>query len=90
MARVQPCGKNLLVRIIKTSSDNRRGGIIIPDSVMLTQEEGEVVAVSPKVPISVGVRVVFPKKVGHPMTVDGDTDYVMLKHKELLAIILKD
>jgi chaperonin GroES len=73
-----------------------RGGIIIPDSAKEKPQESEVFAVGPgklnedgsrsPMDVKVGDRVLTGKYSGSEIKID-DTDYVILREDEILAVL---
>ncbi len=73
-----------------------RGGIIIPDTAKEKPQESEVVAVGPgklnedgsrsPMDVKVGDRVLTGKYSGSEIKID-DTDYVILREDEILAVL---
>ena len=78
------------------ASEERRGGIIIPDSAKEKPQQAEVKAVGngklldtgERVPVEVkaGDRILFGKYSGSEIKIDGQ-DYLILKEDEILGVI---
>ncbi len=93
--KVRPLHDRVLVQRID-STEEVRGGIIIPDSAKEKPQEAMVVAVGPgklddsgnRSPMDVkdGDRVLIGKYSGSEIKVDGD-DYVILREDEILGVI---
>lgn len=93
--KVKPLYDRILVKRIE-EKEQRRGGIIIPDSAKEKPMEGKVIAVGSgrmekdgkKAPleVKVGDRVLFGKYAGQEIKIE-DIEHVILKEDEVLGII---
>ncbi|MCH7780200.1 MAG: co-chaperone GroES [Acidobacteria bacterium] len=93
--KVKPLYDRVLVRRIE-EKEQRRGGIIIPDSAKEKPMEGKVVAVGTgrlnedgsRAPLEVktGDRVLFGKYAGQEIKIN-DKEHVIIKEDEVLGII---
>jgi chaperonin GroES len=93
--KVKPLYDRLIVKRLE-EKEQRRGGIIIPDTAKEKPMEGKVIAVgSGKVneegkrtamEVKVGDRVLFGKYAGTEIKID-DKDHVILREDEVLGII---
>jgi chaperonin GroES len=93
--KVKPLYDRLIVKRIE-EKEQRRGGIIIPDSAKEKPMEGKIVAVGAgrinkdgsRTPLEVkaGDRVLFGKYAGQEIKID-DKEHVILKEDEVLGII---
>jgi chaperonin GroES len=93
--KVKPLYDRLLVKRIE-EKEQRRGGIIIPDTAKEKPMEGKVIAVGSgriqkdgsraKLEVKVGDRVLFGKYAGQEIKID-DKEHVILKEDEVLGII---
>jgi chaperonin GroES len=93
--KVKPLYDRLLVKRIE-EKEQRRGGIIIPDTAKEKPMEGKVVAVGAgrlnkdgsRAPLEVkaGDRVLFGKYAGQEIKID-DKEHVIVKEDEVLGII---
>ncbi|TDI48839.1 MAG: co-chaperone GroES [Acidobacteria bacterium] len=93
--KVKPLYDRVLVRRIE-EKEQRRGGIIIPDSAKEKPMEGKVVAVGSgrlnedgsRAPLEVktGDRVLFGKYAGQEIKIN-DKEHVIIKEDEVLGII---
>lgn len=91
---LKPLADRVVVRAIE-AEDKTAGGIILPDSAKDRPQEGEVVAVGPgraldngtrlAPEVKVGDRVIFTKYGGTEVK-EGDTEYLILRESDLLAI----
>jgi chaperonin GroES len=92
---IRPLHDRVLVKRIELQ-EQVRGGIIIPDTAKEKPQEAEVVAVGPgklsddgkRTPLEVqpGDRVLMGKYSGSEIKLD-DTDYVICREDEILAVI---
>jgi len=92
--KVQPLYDRILLKRIETK-EQKKGGIIIPDSAKEKPMEGKVIAVGAgriekgeRVPLEVkaGDTVLFGKYAGTEIKID-DTEHVILREDEVLGII---
>lgn len=93
--KVTPLYDRILVKRLEPS-EQKRGGIIIPDTAKEKPQEGEVVAVGAgklddtgkRVPLEVkaGDRVLFGKYAGTEINID-DTEHLILREEEVLGIL---
>ena len=93
--KVKPLYDRLLIKRIE-EKEQRKGGIIIPDTAKEKPMEGKVIAVGSgrvlkdgsrvKLEVKVGDRVLFGKYAGQEIKID-DTEHVILKEDEVLGII---
>ena len=93
--KVKPLYDRVLVKRIE-EKEQRRGGIIIPDSAKEKPREGKVVAVGAgriskdgkrvKLELKAGDRVLFGKYAGQEIKID-DKEHVIIKEEEVLGII---
>jgi len=92
---IRPLHDRVLVKRIELE-EQVRGGIIIPDTAKEKPQEAEVVAVGPgkltdegkRTPLEVqpGDRILMGKYSGSEIKID-DTDYVICREDEILAVI---
>ncbi len=93
--KVKPLADRLLVRRIE-EKEQKKGGIIIPDSAKEKPMEGKVIAVGSgktekdgkKTPleVKVGDRILFGKYAGNEIKID-DKEHVILREDEILAVV---
>jgi chaperonin GroES len=93
--KVKPLSDRVLVQRIE-EKEQRRGGIIIPDSAKEKPMEGKVIAVGSgrmekdgkRVPLEVksGDKILFGKYAGQEIKID-DIEHVILREEEVLGII---
>ena len=93
--KVKPLYDRVLVKRIE-EKEQRRGGIIIPDTAKEKPMEGKVVAVGAgrlnkdgsraKLELKAGDRVLFGKYAGQEIKID-DKEHVIIKEDEVLGII---
>ena len=93
--KVQPLYDRVLLKRIETKGDQKKGGIIIPDTAKEKPMEGKVIAVGSgriekgkRIPleVKVGDTVLFGKYAGTEIKID-DTEHVILREDEVLGII---
>jgi chaperonin GroES len=92
---IRPLHDRVLVKRVELQ-EQVRGGIIIPDTAKEKPQEAEVVAVGPgklnddgkRTPLEVqpGDRILMGKYSGSEIKID-DTDYVICREDEILAVI---
>ena len=92
---VKPLSDRILVRRLE-EQEQKRGGIIIPDTAKEKPQEAEVIAVGPgkltddgkrsPMDVQTGDRILMGKYSGSEIKID-DTDYVILREDEILAVI---
>lgn len=93
--KVRPLGDRVLVRPLE-SKEQKRGGIIIPDTAKEKPQEGEVVAVGKgkvsddgkvlPMDVKAGDRVLFGKYSGTELKID-DVEYLIMHQDDLLGIL---
>lgn len=93
--KVKPLYDRLIVKRIE-EKEQRKGGIIIPDSAKEKPMEGKVIAVGSgriekdgsrgKLEVKVGDRVLFGKYSGTEIKIE-DKEHVILREDEVLGII---
>ena len=93
--KVKPLYDRVLVKRVE-ESEQRRGGIIIPDTAKEKPMEGKVIAVGAgrvnkdgsrtKLELKAGDRVLFGKYAGQEIKID-DKEHVIIKEDEVLGII---
>lgn len=92
---IKPLGDRVLVEPVK-EAEQKKGGIIIPDSAKEKPQEGKVVAVGPGkktedgkvLPMNVkkGDRVLMPKYGGTEVKIE-DKEYQLIREEDILAVI---
>jgi chaperonin GroES len=93
--QVKPLGDRVLIKP-REAKDTKKGGIIIPDTAKERPQEGEIIEVGTgrvtddgkKVPMEVkkGDKVLYGKYSGTEITIE-DTEYLMMRESDVLAII---
>src|SRR5213594_3306993 len=93
--KVRPLHDRLLVKR-EDESEEKRGGIIIPDTAKEKPQEGKVVAVGngkvteegKKIPLDVkgGDRILFGKYSGNEVKIE-DEEYIIMREEDVLAIL---
>jgi chaperonin GroES len=92
---VKPLADRLLVKRLE-ESEQKKGGIIIPDTAQEKPLQGEVVAVGPgrltedgkrvAVEVKKGDRILMGKYSGTEVKIDGD-EYLILREDDVLAVL---
>ena len=93
--KVKPLYDRVLVKRIE-ETEQKRGGIIIPDTAKEKPMEGKVIAVGAgrvnkdgsraKLEVKTGDRVLFGKYAGQEIKID-DKEHVIIKEDEVLGIL---
>jgi chaperonin GroES len=91
----RPLHDNVLVKRLETTEE-KVGGIIIPDTAKEKPQEGNVLAVGPgklqddgtrrPVGVVVGNKILFGKYAGTEITIDGE-ELLVLRESDLLGVI---
>jgi chaperonin GroES len=76
--------------------EQKKGGIIIPDTAKEKPQQGQIVAVGPgrlsdsgeriKPEVSVNDKVLYGKYAGTEITIDGE-DYLIMRESDIFAVI---
>lgn len=92
---IRPLHDRVLAKRLETT-EQVRGGIIIPDSAKEKPQEAEIVAVGPgkfgddgkrmKLDVEAGNRVLIGKYSGSEVKIEAD-EYIILREDEILAVI---
>lgn len=93
--KFRPLHDNVLVKRLEPSEE-KWGGIIIPDTAKEKPQEGNVLAVGPgklsddgtrrAVGVAVGNKVLFGKYAGTEITIDGE-ELLVMRESDLLGVI---
>jgi chaperonin GroES len=93
--KVKPLADRVVVKPLE-EAEQKRGGIIIPDTAKEKPQQGEIMAVGPgavaddgsRKPMEVkkGDKVLYGKYSGTEVNIDGN-DYLILRESDILAII---
>ncbi|MGB7061698.1 MAG: co-chaperone GroES [Candidatus Zixiibacteriota bacterium] len=93
--KVKPLADRVLIKPLE-AEEEKKGGIIIPDTAKEKPQRGEVMEVGPgrvtdegkKVAMEVkkGDKVLYGKYSGTEVTVD-DVDYLIMRESDILAVI---
>jgi len=93
--KVKPLADRVVVKPLE-EAEQKRGGIIIPDTAKEKPQQGEIMAVGPgavaddgsRTPMEVkkGDKVLYGKYSGTEVNIDGN-DYLILRESDILAII---
>ncbi len=91
--KVQPLADRILVKRLD-AAEEKRGGIIIPDTAKEKPQQGEVLAAGPgrvdddgkRIPmdVKVGDRVLYAKYSGQEIKIDQE-EYIVLSEKDVLC-----
>jgi chaperonin GroES len=92
--KIKPLGDRILVEPIE--KEEKKGGIIIPDTAKEKPQEGKVIAVGPgkrtddgkilPMNVKVGDRVLYGKYSGTEVKID-DKNYLILHEDDILGVI---
>lgn len=92
---IRPLGDRVLVEPLEVG-EQRRGGVIIPDTAKERPQEGKVIAVGPgelmengqrkQMEVKVGDRVLYGKYAGTEIKIE-DKEYLILRESDILGII---
>lgn len=92
----RPLGNRVLVK--RLEAEEKKGGILLPDSAKKKQEQAEVIALGTgkidksgktlSLPVKVGDIILMEKYSGQEIKLD-DQDYVIVRGDDLIAIIEK-
>jgi len=95
MAKVQPLGDRVLIKVLE-AEEKTKGGIVLPDTAKEKPQQGEVVAVGKGRPTDAGKvtplevkpkdKILFGKYSGTEITVDSE-EYLILKEEDILAVV---
>ena len=94
MAKIRPLGDRVLVEPAE-AEEQKKGGIIIPDTAKEKPMEGIVIAVGKKkdkdgkvvdFDVKIGDRVLMPKYGGTEVKID-DKEYQLVREDDLLGVI---
>ena len=94
-SKIQPLADRVLVKRLDDDTEQKVGGIIIPDTAKEKPQEAEVVAVGPgrvedgkRVALEVkkGDKVLIGKYSGTEVKLDGE-EHLILREEEILAVI---
>lgn len=94
--KIQPLGDRVLVEPVK-EKEEKKGGIIIPDTAKEKPQQGKVIAVGTgklddsgaKIPFNVkkGDKVLMPKYGGTEIKLDGK-EYQIMREEDILGILV--
>ena len=93
--KIRPLHDRILIERLE-EKEEKRGGIIIPDTAKEKPQEGKVIAVGAgkvtdegkrlSLDVKVGDKILFGKYSGSEVKVD-DKDYLILREEDILAIL---
>jgi chaperonin GroES len=94
--KVKPLHDRILLKRIEAKEEQKRGGIIIPDTAKEKPMEGKVIAVGSgrvhkdgkrtPLDVKVGDKVLFGKYAGTEIKID-DVEHIIVREEEVLGII---
>jgi len=94
--KVRPLYDRILVKRIEGEKEEKKGGIIIPDTAKEKPQEGEIVAVGSgkllengknrPIELKKGDRILFGKYSGTEVKIEGD-EYLILREEDVLGVI---
>ena len=91
---VRPLADRVVIRALE-DTEQKRGGLFIPDTAKEKPQQGEIVAVGPgryedgklvPMDVKVGNKVLYGKYSGTEVTIDGG-QYLILRETDVFAII---
>jgi chaperonin GroES len=92
--KLRPLGDRVIVRRIE--KEEKKGGIVIPDTAKEKPQEGEVIAVGPgardddgkiaPIDLKKGDRVLFGKYAGMDVEIEGD-EFLVLREADILGVL---
>lgn len=83
---LQPINDRVLIKQL-AAEEVTKGGIVIPELAAEKPAKGKVVAVGPLVEVvKVGDLVIYPAFTGSNVTLDDNSEVLLIKEEELLAI----
>jgi chaperonin GroES len=93
--KLKPLGDRVLIKPLE-KKEEKRGGIIIPDTAKEKPQEGEVIAVGPgkmneegkviPLDVKVGARVLYGKYSGTEIKLDGE-EYLIMHQDDIFGIL---
>ena len=94
--KLAPLADRVVVRALE-ESEQRRGGLYIPDTAKEKPQQGEVIAAGPgkfdekggqRIPmdVKVGDKVLYAKYAGTEFKID-DVEYLIISQKDILAVV---
>ncbi len=92
---VKPLADRVIVRPIE-ETEQKKGGIIIPDTAKEKPQQGEVIAIGPgriadtgervQLDVKVDDKVLYGKYAGTEVTIEGE-DFLIMRESDIFAII---
>jgi len=92
---LKPLADRLVVKPLE-QEEEKRGGIIIPDTAKEKPEKGEVIAIGPgklldngqraAMEVKKGDKIIFQKYGGHEIKVDGQ-EIMILREEDVMAVV---
>ena len=97
--KVRPLHDRLIIERIEDDTEQKIGGIIIPDTAKEKPQQGKVIAVGKgkvkedgtitPVDVSAGDKVLFGKYSGQEIKLDGE-EYLIMREDEILGVLESD
>ncbi len=92
---LKPLGDRLVVKPLE-QEEEKKGGIIIPDTAKEKPEKGEVLAIGPgkllengqraALEVKKGDKIIFQKYGGHELKMDGQ-ELMILREEDVMAVV---
>lgn len=92
---LKPLGDRLVVKPLE-QEEEKKGGIIIPDTAKEKPEKGEVLAIGPgkllengqraALEVKKGDKIIFQKYGGHELKIDGQ-ELMILREEDVMAVV---
>ena len=92
--KIRPIGNRVLAKCLE--AEEKKGGIILPDTAKKKQEKAKVLAIGAgkrdksgnliPMPVKVGDKILMDKYAGTEITLDGE-EYVILNADDIIAIV---
>ena len=92
---LKPLGDRLVVKPLE-QEEEKKGGIIIPDTAKEKPEKGEVLAIGPGkllengqravLEVKMGDKIIFQKYGGHELKIDGQ-ELMILREEDVMAVV---
>lgn len=92
---LKPLGDRLVVKPLE-QEEEKKGGIIIPDTAKEKPEKGEVLAIGPgkllengqraALEVKTGDKIIFQKYGGHELKIDGQ-ELMILREEDVMAVV---
>jgi chaperonin GroES len=94
--KIEPLGDRVLVKRLEAKEEEKKGGIIIPDTAKEKPQEGKVIAVGKgrmlddgkivSLAVKEGDRILFGKYGGTEVKMEGE-EYLIMREEDIFGII---